>query len=64
MSAYPYPQDETYPADGKSIEYQLDWNARFDTGAPAHSFRFDYRLRPSTPADTEAIPGAKAGGRE
>ena len=62
MTTYPYPQSESYPEDGKSIEYQLDWNDRFDNGAPVHSFRFDYQLRPSTPADT-AGP-AKAGARE
>jgi Flp pilus assembly protein TadD len=61
MSAYPYSQSESYPADRKSIEYQLDWNDRFDSGESAHSFRFDYQLRPSTPADST---GAKAGARE
>jgi hypothetical protein len=61
MSTYPYPQSESYPADWKSVEYQLDWNDRFDSGEPAHSFRFDYQLRPSTPADSE---GTKAGARE
>jgi tetratricopeptide (TPR) repeat protein len=61
MSAYPYPESESYPADRKSIEYQLDWNDRFDSGESAHSFRFDYQLRPSTPAEPA---GAKAGARE
>ena len=61
MSAYPYPSGESYPADRRSIEYQLDWNDRFDSGEPAHSFRFDYQRRPSTPADSA---GAKAGARE
>jgi tetratricopeptide (TPR) repeat protein len=64
MSTYPYPQSESYPADSKSVEYQLDWNDRFDTGEPAHSFRFDYQLRPSTPADAAASGDAKAGARE
>jgi tetratricopeptide (TPR) repeat protein len=61
MSAYPYPQSESYPMDRKSIEYQLNWNDRFDSGESARSFRFDYQLRPSTPADSA---GAKAGARE
>ena len=61
MSAYPYPQSESYPADRKLMEYQLNWNDRFDSGESAHSFRFDYQLRPSTPADST---GAKAGARE
>jgi Flp pilus assembly protein TadD len=64
MSTYPYPQSESYPADRKSIEYQLNWNDRFDSGDAAHSFRFDYRLRPSTPADVLAPAAAKAGGSE
>jgi Flp pilus assembly protein TadD len=62
MTTYPYPQSEIFPEDRKSIEYQLDWNDRFDSGAPAHSFRFDYQLRPSTPVDT--TEPAKAGARE
>jgi Flp pilus assembly protein TadD len=61
MSAYPYPQSESYPVDRKSMEYQLNWNDRFDSGESAHSFRFDYQLRRSTPADSV---GAKAGARE
>jgi len=54
MSGYPYPAGEAYPEDTKSIDYQLNWNDRFDRGEPDHFFRFDYRLRPSTPADTAA----------
>lgn len=61
MSAYPYPRSESYPEDRKSIEYQLDWNDRFDSGESARSFRFDYQLRPSTPAGSA---GTKAGARE
>ena len=64
MSAYPYASGESYPADGKSIEYQLNWNDRFDTGNPSQSFRFDYQLRPSTPKDTAAPVATKAGGSE
>jgi hypothetical protein len=52
MSTYPYPANESYPADHRSIQYQLDWNDRFDRGEPSQPFRFDYQLRPSTPADT------------
>ncbi|WP_263353970.1 FG-GAP-like repeat-containing protein [Acidicapsa acidisoli] len=64
MSTYPYPQSESYPADRKAIEYQLDWNDRFDSGEPAHSFLFDYRLWPSTPSDTALSPITKAGAHE
>ena len=61
MSKYPYPANESYPEDSKSIEYQLEWNDRFDSGNHATPFRFDYRMRPSTPADTAST---KAGSRE
>jgi hypothetical protein len=64
MSKYPYPEQESFPADSKSIEYQLEWNDRFDNGEPSHAFRFDYQLRPSTPTDTAGPLGAKAGGRD
>jgi hypothetical protein len=51
MSAYPYPAREKFPDDARSIEYQLKWNDRFDSGEPVRSYRFDYKLMPSTPAD-------------
>jgi len=54
MSTYPYPANESYPADRRSIQYQLDWNDRYDRGEPSQPFRFDYQLRPSTPADTSS----------
>jgi tetratricopeptide (TPR) repeat protein len=48
MSAYPYPDSEEYPQDAQSLEYQLNWNDRFDSGEPVRSYRFDYRQLPST----------------
>jgi Tfp pilus assembly protein PilF len=51
MGAYPYPVSEKFPDDADAIEYQLKWNDRFDSGEPVRSYRFDYRLMPSTPAD-------------
>jgi tetratricopeptide (TPR) repeat protein len=51
MSAYPYPATERFPDDAGSIDYQLKWNDRFDSGEPVRLYRFDYRLMPSTPAD-------------
>ena len=51
MSTYPYPNTETYPDDAQSLDYQLNWNDRFDSGEPLRSYRFDYRDLPSTPAD-------------
>lgn len=51
MSTYPYPEPEKYPDDAESLDYQLNWNDRFDSGDPVRSYRFDYRNLPSTPAD-------------
>jgi tetratricopeptide (TPR) repeat protein len=54
MSAYPYPDSEEYPQDAQSLEYQLNWNDRFDSGEPVRSYRFDYKQLPSTPAEDMA----------
>jgi tetratricopeptide (TPR) repeat protein len=51
MSKYPYPATERFPDDPSSIDYQLQYNDRFDSGEPVRSYRFDYMLMPSTPAD-------------
>ncbi|MGB0066317.1 MAG: hypothetical protein WBP85_17895, partial [Terracidiphilus sp.] len=54
MNAYPYPKPKEYPLDAQSLDYQLNWNDRFDSGKPVRSYRFDYRLLPSTPLDDNA----------
>ncbi len=54
MSAYPYPDSEDFPQDSQSLDYQLNWNDRFDSGEPVRSYRFDYKLNPSTPSDDDA----------
>ena len=51
MSTYPYPASEKFPDDAGALDYQLNWNDRFDSGEPVRSYRFDYQLMPSTPAD-------------
>ncbi len=51
MSTYPYPDSESYPQDPRFLDYQLNWNDRFDSGEPDRSYRFHYQLLPSTPAD-------------
>jgi tetratricopeptide (TPR) repeat protein len=64
MSAYPYPDSEEYPQNSQSLDYQLNWNDRWESGEPVRSYRFDYRTTPSTPADdfpsslTQATGGA------
>jgi tetratricopeptide (TPR) repeat protein len=51
MSAYPYPESEKFPDDASALDYQLNWNDRFDSGAPVRAYRFDYKQLPSTPAE-------------
>jgi hypothetical protein len=51
MSTYPYPANEKFPDDAGGLEYQLNWNDRWDSGDPVRSYRFDYRLMHATPAD-------------
>ena len=51
MSTYPYPKSEDFPDDARALDYELNWNTRFDSGERVHSYRFDYQLLPSTPAD-------------
>ena len=49
----PTPPD-SLPDDAGALDYQLNWNDRFDSGEPVHLHWFDYRDRPSTPADDQA----------
>ncbi|MEO8724943.1 MAG: FG-GAP-like repeat-containing protein [Acidobacteriaceae bacterium] len=42
MSTYPYPQDEHYPEGPQSLNYQLDWNDRFESGERAQRYQFRY----------------------
>jgi hypothetical protein len=51
MSRYPYPSSEKFPDDPSALEYQLEWNNRFDSGDPVRSYHFDYHLMHSTPLD-------------
>jgi hypothetical protein len=51
MSTYPYPASEKFPDDAGALNYQLNWNDRWDSGEPVRSYRFDYRLMHSTPAE-------------
>jgi hypothetical protein len=60
MSAYPYPENEKFPDDADALDYQLNWNDRFDSGEPVRSYRFDYRMMPSTPSEDEVPAITKA----
>ena len=46
MSAYPYSATEHYPEDDSAVQYQLDWNDRFETGERTQVFQFDYEKAP------------------
>jgi len=61
MSTYPYPVSEQYPDDAGSLDYQLNWNDRFDSGEPVHSYHFNFQTMPSTPLDD--LPAAASGGQ-
>jgi hypothetical protein len=60
MSAYPYPASEEFPDDASALEYQLNWNNRFDSGEPVRSYRFAYQNLPSTPAEDQVPTDLKA----
>jgi tetratricopeptide (TPR) repeat protein len=51
MSIYPYPASEKVPDNADALDYQLNWNDRFDSGKPVRSYRFNYQLMPSAPQD-------------
>ena len=60
MSTYPYPAGEKFPDDADALDYQLNWNDRFDSGEPVRSYRFDYQTLPSTPCGG-SVASSKAG---
>ena len=59
MSTYPYPASEKFPDDDGALEYQLNWNDRWDSGEPVRSYRFDYHVMTQRPGP----PAARADGR-
>jgi hypothetical protein len=61
MTTYPYPDSESYPDDASALDYQLNWNDRFDSGEPVRSYRFDYKEMPSSPFDSLAPAPTPAG---
>jgi hypothetical protein len=48
MSSYPYPHSEHFPESTRSVDYQLNWNDRFESGNRIQSYQFHY-----VPAQTE-----------
>jgi hypothetical protein len=51
MTTYPYAEGESYPEDTDKLEYELNWNDRFDSGEPVRAYRFEYREMRSTPGE-------------
>jgi hypothetical protein len=60
MSSYPYPPSESFPEDKAALNYQLEWNDRFDTGEPTGVHSFDFKTLPTTPKDDLAAPSKSA----
>ncbi len=60
MTTYPYPKKEKYPDDADSLDYQLNWNDRFESGDPVRSYRFNYQPLPAAPEEVESPqPGSR-----
>ncbi|MGC9291535.1 MAG: FG-GAP-like repeat-containing protein [Acidobacteriaceae bacterium] len=56
MSTYPYPATE-HPAIGPSqMQYELEWNGRFESQAGAHHYRFHYIPRVMLPLTVPPQP--------
>jgi hypothetical protein len=53
MTTYPYPSTEHYPSDAARTAYQLQWNNRFESGAPAVSQQYQFDYVPTTSAPGE-----------
>jgi tetratricopeptide (TPR) repeat protein len=49
MSRYPYLSNEHYPETGTNLDYQLDWNDRFETGDRTQLFQLHYVPTASKP---------------
>jgi tetratricopeptide (TPR) repeat protein len=49
MSTYPYPASEHYPQDEKRLQYELEWNDRFDSGRGVQQYAFHYEPRVMLP---------------
>jgi tetratricopeptide (TPR) repeat protein len=63
MSTYPYPASEEFPPDAQSLDYQLNWNTRFDSGDPVRSYHFDYHFMHATPFD-DFFPAANTAAKQ
>ena len=49
MSTYPYPASEHYPQDEQRVQYEMEWNDRFDSGRGVQQYAFHYKPRVMLP---------------
>ena len=49
MSSYPYPHGEHFPESARNLDYQLNWNDRFESGNRIQSYQFHYMPAESEP---------------
>ena len=42
MKNYPYPQEQHFPDDPQAVEYQLNYNTRYQSGNGVSSYRFEF----------------------
>jgi Flp pilus assembly protein TadD len=49
MSTYPYPASEHYPQDEQRVQYEMEWNDRFDSGRGVQQYAFHYEPRVMLP---------------
>ena len=47
MSRYPYPMSEHYPIDKQTLQDELEWNDRFDSGHEVQRYGFHYVAKPA-----------------
>ena len=43
MKNYPYPAEQHFPDDPQALEYQLEYNTRYQSGNGISSYRFEFR---------------------
>ncbi|HEX6466681.1 MAG TPA: FG-GAP-like repeat-containing protein [Terriglobales bacterium] len=49
MENYPYPRGQHYPEDAESVDYELEYNTRYQSGNGVSSYRYEYPQEQSKP---------------
>ena len=60
MKQYPYLKTQHYPTTPAAVEYRLQWNTRFDSGASAQRYQFHYLPTISMPMQPTPAAGSGA----